>query len=324
MQSGKRLAVEVDSLPDDLIYKILSYVDTLYSVRLSVLSSRWRFIWISMPYLNFSSDEHISSSRYHEFVNNVLSVRCNNKIDVSSVSVMLGVNVTNRGLLLNSILDSILTMCKNLKNLTLERCRVFERDELSDAFTIINSRLLSLTLKKVVWHVDFVYVNTPQLKNLILVDTSPLEAKGYYGRSISALSGVTILTRDLTYLYIKGSYFPELCLDGFHSLEKVDLYISSPQKTNVHKIRYLLQRLHSVKSLALSLEIVELLSTSEEVISHQPSPFHSLKSLKIYPLQGLKPLELQCLRTYTLKSSLEMFPTQLDEEQEAMKKGLIH
>ncbi|PWA62784.1 F-box domain, Leucine-rich repeat domain, L domain-like protein [Artemisia annua] len=77
--SGKRMDVEVDrlsSLPDKLIYKILSYVDIVYCVRSSVLSSRWRFLWTSMPSLNFASRElYKSSSRYHEFVNNVLSGR---------------------------------------------------------------------------------------------------------------------------------------------------------------------------------------------------------------------------------------------------------
>ncbi|PWA91732.1 hypothetical protein CTI12_AA087560 [Artemisia annua] len=101
--------------------------------------------------------------------------------------------------------------------------------------------------------------------------------------------------------------------------ENVDLCLSSPQKTNVHRIPDLFQHLHSVKSLALILEISELLFTSEEVVSHQPSPFPSLKSLKIYPLQGLKTWPLWRLMTCQLKSSLEIFQTQLDEEQEAME-----
>ncbi|GJZ68056.1 hypothetical protein Tco_0631296 [Tanacetum coccineum] len=129
----------------------------------------------------------------------------------------------------------------------------------------------------------------------------------YIGNT-NALSGeLTISACDLTYLRIKGSYFPKLSVDGFRSLEKVDLCVSSPQKTNVHKIHDMFQRLHSVKYFALSLEIVELLSASKEDISHQTSPFPSLKTLKIYPLKGLK----------TLTSN--MFPTQLDQEQEAMK-----
>ncbi|PWA47220.1 F-box domain, Leucine-rich repeat domain, L domain-like protein [Artemisia annua] len=368
--------------------------------------SRWRFIWTSMPDLNFESRELSRSSPYHEFVNNVLSGR-NNKIDVSSVSLNLSVEVEDTESVVKRILEyafshnmleklvafaatwtrfvltliisiasskaerscvpliqeinfkslkhltmigttisglsyspwdlpalttlhlsvrldncsSILAMCQNLKNLTLERCEVFERKS-CNGFSIINSRLLNLTLKKVEWYVDFVLVDTPQLKNLIFVDPTQREdSYSFKKRSIrDILGGLTISARELTYLRIKGSYFPKLSLDG--SLEKVDLCISSPLKTDVHKICDLFQHLHSVKSLALSLEIVELLSNSEEVISHQPSPFASLKSLKIYPLKGLKTFPLQCLRMYPLKSSLEMFPNQLDQEQEAMKTKL--
>ncbi|GKD05859.1 F-box domain containing protein [Tanacetum coccineum] len=202
--------------------------------------------------------------------------------------------------------------CQNLKNLTLERCQVFEPQDF-DGFTINNSQLLSLTLTKVEWNnVYFVYVDTPQLKNLIFVDTPQPENRFSRKLAISA--------RDLTFLRIKASYFPNLSLyGGFPSLEKVDLCISYPQKKNVHRI---FQCLHSVKSLALSLEIVELLSTSDQLISHQPSPFPSLKSLKIYPSstnKGLKTLRSCELKNYRLKTSLEILKTQPDEEQEAMK-----
>ena len=108
MRSGKRLAVEVDrlsSLPDDLIYKILSYVSVVDSVRLSVLSSRWRFIWTSMPYLNFSCQNEYFASGYHEFLNNVFSLR-DNQIDVSSVSLDLYIqNFDNLKLSVKRILE---------------------------------------------------------------------------------------------------------------------------------------------------------------------------------------------------------------------------
>nr|GEU47423.1 hypothetical protein [Tanacetum cinerariifolium] len=377
MQSVDEEVDRLSSLANDLIYKILSYVDIIYSLRLSVLSSRWRFIRTTMPTLNFQSHEVYSiSSRYHEFVNDVLSAR-NNKIDVSSIILMLA-DVEDTILSVKRILEyafshnvqqltviwlrefqsppfllssnslkylkmigtldcrshspwdlpalttlhlyhvelyncsSIVAICQNLKNLTLERCKVFE-DEDSNGFTIINSRLVSLTLKKVDWYVGFVLVDTPQLKNFIFVDTP------HWQRKTNALSELTISAPGLTYLRIKGSDFPNLSLDEFCSLDKVDLCISSPQKTDVHKIRDLFQRLHSVKSLALSLEIVELLSTSKEVISHQLSPFTSLKSFKIYPLQGLKAWKSEyCIERYPLKSILDMFETQPDQEQEAM------
>jgi hypothetical protein len=47
----------LSSLPDDIIHKILSTVSMKDVVKTSVLSSRWRYIWTSMPYLNFSTKE---------------------------------------------------------------------------------------------------------------------------------------------------------------------------------------------------------------------------------------------------------------------------
>nr|XP_043639201.1 uncharacterized protein LOC122610259 isoform X2 [Erigeron canadensis] len=45
----------------------------------------------------------------------------------------------------------------------------------------------------------------------------------------------------------------------------------------------LLQQLYNVQFLTLNLKIIELLSSSVELISRQPSPFVNLKSLTIYP-----------------------------------------
>ncbi|GJU72873.1 hypothetical protein Tco_1264278 [Tanacetum coccineum] len=65
------------------------------------------------------------------------------------------------------------------------------------------------------------------------------------------------------------------------SLEKVDLTIIYPD--DAQAIVGLLQQIRSVKLFTLNLEIIECLSSSAELISHQPSPFANLKSLKIYP-----------------------------------------
>ncbi|GJZ21213.1 F-box domain containing protein [Tanacetum coccineum] len=56
-QVEKRMTDEIDrlsNLPDDLIHKILSFVGIKCAIELSALSSRWRYIWTSMPYLDFS------------------------------------------------------------------------------------------------------------------------------------------------------------------------------------------------------------------------------------------------------------------------------
>ncbi|PWA74171.1 F-box domain, Leucine-rich repeat domain, L domain-like protein [Artemisia annua] len=168
----------------------------------------------------------------------------------------------------------IIGMCQNLKNLTLNSCKVLQHGE---GFSITNSQLLNLTLKNVKeWSVKFVHVDTPQLKTLSIEECT---------------EELLISAPNLTYLLLNGTYHPiQLSAEGMRSFEKADLCINFPrgrkmQKKYARKIRDLFQHLHNVKCLALNLEIVEILCASVKVISHQPSPFASLESLKIYPAQ---------------------------------------
>ncbi|KAJ0790791.1 putative F-box domain, leucine-rich repeat domain superfamily, F-box-like domain superfamily [Helianthus annuus] len=76
----------LSSLSDDLIYKIFSFIGIKYVVQTSVLSSRWRFIWTSMPYLNFSREKIYDSHKLSKFITHVFSGR-NNQGEVSSVKL---------------------------------------------------------------------------------------------------------------------------------------------------------------------------------------------------------------------------------------------
>nr|XP_043625793.1 F-box/FBD/LRR-repeat protein At1g80470-like [Erigeron canadensis] len=94
MDSGPHDNIEVgvkadrlSNLSDDLIHKILSFVSINDTVKTMALSSRYRFIWTTMPYLNFDSDDF---SSLQNFVDCFLQRR-NNQIDVSSLYLDIGI-----------------------------------------------------------------------------------------------------------------------------------------------------------------------------------------------------------------------------------------
>ncbi|KAJ0666259.1 putative F-box domain, leucine-rich repeat domain superfamily, F-box-like domain superfamily [Helianthus annuus] len=318
MGSRKRRNVEGDrlsSLPDDLIHKILSFVSIKQTVETSVLSSRWRFIWTSMPYLSFSSEYFCTLLKVSEFVKHVLLGR-NNQTEVFSVELTFRGKITDafvKRILdyafshnvqqlnitclsakmidytlsrfsswylkdftltgctkkLSSIttpptweLPSLLTLnlhcvtlhdkgadlfshCANLKNLTLKNCTMIDLD--TSNFKICHPGLSSLTFENG-YGCGGVNVVTPQLKNL----------------SIKRWQGIHLISApNLSSLhYIENSCSLKISAD-FLCLEKVDVCISYvSDKANAHNVR---------------------LSSYVELISHQPSPFTDLKSLKIYP-----------------------------------------
>ncbi|PWA76870.1 F-box domain, Leucine-rich repeat domain, L domain-like protein [Artemisia annua] len=309
----------LSSLPDDIIHNILSFIGIKDAIKTSVLSSRWRHTWTSMRHLNFSTEDFSISARFSQFVEHFLSHR-NQLASVFSVKLSFGglptqafverilnyasthsvqrLSVTCiymgphrnfvfplslfscqslKHLTLTGSCDDmifiklksnwelpalttlylsnfklyeesseIFSNCPNLKNLTLKTCMKFRWDR----FDIYHSQLLNLTLEDIY---TAVYVEAPQLKTL----TVSISRSGYCSLKF---------TGDVL------------------SLEKVDMCITEAQESHAHEIVGLFQQFHSVKFLTLNLEIVELLFSSDKVVSHRSSSFANLESLEIYPV----------------------------------------
>ncbi|XP_076889699.1 F-box/LRR-repeat protein At1g55660-like [Bidens hawaiensis] len=342
----KEMNVERDrlsSLPDNLIHKILAFVSMKHVVETSLLSSRWRFMWTSMPYLNFSSDDFASLPQFSEAVAHVLSRR-DGQIEVESLVLSLNGKVSrgfakrvlnyafshnvqrmtirclveekiefplslfrSRSLkhltLIGSVDRSvasttwelpalttlhlghvtlycgndededddddddninIIAKCPNLKTLTLDGCKITG----SNGLSICHPRLSNLTLENGDWAWDLVHVVAPHLKKITIVNCD----------------WVHLSAPSLTSFIYRRGYSLEFSAGSLPSLEEVDLCIRKPRKTEAHTIFGLLQKFHGIKCLTINLEALEVVSSSVELISNQPSPFANLKKLNIYPV----------------------------------------
>ncbi|XP_071702104.1 F-box/LRR-repeat protein At3g26922-like [Rutidosis leptorrhynchoides] len=311
---GDRLS----SLSDDLIIKILSFNDTKQAVTTSILSSRWRNIWKSIPHLDLSSDDITSLNIFSLSVPHVLSSR-NDEIDLSSVK--LGVRGGFSLPFVKTVLSyayshnvqkmTIIWSCENKIKIPLS---LFISQSLKD-LTLIGSSRHNRPLCKIksswdlpalttlhVEHVKFNYKNhdeygglfsqCPNLKNLTLYNCtinrhfSNAKMVAHHLKNLTVVDcrgPLLIHTPELVSLMYKKPFFNRFSADDLSCLEKVDFYMSSSYEEDGYFVIQMLQQFRNVKYLTIGLEIVELLESSLGIIPNMPSPFTKLKSLTIYP-----------------------------------------
>ncbi|XP_076889028.1 F-box/LRR-repeat protein At3g26922-like [Bidens hawaiensis] len=306
-------------LPDDLILKIFSFVSSKDAVKTSVLSPRWRYAWTSVRHLSFSSDDFSTMAKFSNFVTLVLCRR-SKQAQLSSVNLYLRRNdvqdvpqrIMNYAFFLNVqhvnftclsnkyilfplslslastwelsslttlhldriiLYDGFFSKFPNLESLTLIHCNMMK----SKVLRICHPRLSNLSLDNGDYLSKTTNVVTPQLKSLNITNIS----NSYL---ISAPELVSFLFQDsCPFTFSRRSSPFKFLTDGFHSLENAQLSLRYLDNSDAPNIISLLEKLHNVKVLSLSMEIIKLLNASVELISHQPSPFAQLKSFKILP-----------------------------------------
>ncbi|KAJ0431498.1 putative F-box domain, leucine-rich repeat domain superfamily, F-box-like domain superfamily [Helianthus annuus] len=281
----------LSSLPDDLIHKILSFIGIKDAINTCVLSSRWRYIWTTLPYLNFSQKNLRTSYVPSKFVTDVLTHR-NNLIGLSSITLSYGrLNWYH--------VEKTLSYALRYDVQKLKLKSLYGHD-ITGPVSLFNSQ----SLKHLTLYGGYLVP--------LLMPTSKWELLGLTTlRLMYGLEGFRICHPRLSHLRIydgkeklfRGDQAVHISKDTLHSLENLDL---GTLKADASKIFGLLQHLHGVKFLALNVELVEFLSASMELISSPPSPFTNLKSLEFYEV--FRPLE-KPLSTEIMKYFLDGSPS---------------
>lgn len=76
----------ISRLPDDLLHRILKFVDTKLGVQTSALSKRWKFVWTTLPFLKFEWDQRYSAANISNLSRHVLNHR-NHQSQISSLEI---------------------------------------------------------------------------------------------------------------------------------------------------------------------------------------------------------------------------------------------
>ncbi|CAN1179369.1 Putative FBD-associated F-box protein At5g22720 [Linum perenne] len=80
-EGSKRKSTRLSDLPDSILHHILSFLTSKWAVQTSVLSRRWRCLWKYVPVLNLLSYSFFEYSQFVNFVDKVLSLRYQFKLD---------------------------------------------------------------------------------------------------------------------------------------------------------------------------------------------------------------------------------------------------
>ncbi|KAL8099199.1 hypothetical protein AgCh_031752 [Apium graveolens] len=78
----------LSTLPDELLHRILKFVDTKSGVQTSALSKRWKLVWTTLPFLYFKWDQRFSAANTSNLARHVLKHR-NHGSQISCLEIAL-------------------------------------------------------------------------------------------------------------------------------------------------------------------------------------------------------------------------------------------
>ncbi|KAL7087275.1 hypothetical protein ACP275_13G057900 [Erythranthe tilingii] len=304
----------ISDLPDEVIFHILSFLQTKFSVRTSILSRRWRYLWSYVPNLHFHNENQggiIDRVLSLHKLQSIATFRATDWIHRSDYQIekwiTFAVERNVRNLHLNCrqfdiVLPQCLFTCKTLVDLRLESCGVIPN--LGGAMFL--PRLKKLHLIQVQYEGDeslphllsgcpvleelsielFIdysscKISSHTVKRLVInsyFDGGGYDYEGYHHR-------LEINTPALVYLQLFDYSTQYIKCGELTALTEADIYICNNVKPEdgflySRSLMEFIDRLHNVKCLKLNLlhctEIIDSVFSTWERIS-----FHNLTKLEL-------------------------------------------
>ncbi|CAL9231198.1 unnamed protein product [Arabidopsis halleri] len=296
----------ISLLPDHLLCQILSDLPTKIVVKTSVLSKRWKRVWLSVPLANFDVSEFRGYYEFASVVHGFLDISRETCIHKLKLALKRSHNAVDQSYLTQWIHKAVM---RKVQHLDILSCRwSYLGTELMPFSLYTCETLVSLKLHYVSLP-DFDYVSLPRLKIMHLEDNiypndallenlisscPVLEAlnvardvenivKVLRVRSLSLKSLILVLDGDgyteddgwevvidapgLSYLSLRDDQSKSFVLSSLSSPAKVDFDISFDAVRSV--VRNFFSRLSSVRDMTMSGTTLKVLS---RYMRHEPLP----------------------------------------------------
>lgn len=308
---------KISELPDAIIYKIFSSLDTKTLVQSSIYSNRWRHLWKSIQTLTFNP----TSPTTVDFIDRVLFLRDNNsnvhhftfssrhEINTSRVCTwilaLIRSHIQRLDLELNlddvfELPDSLFTSdikilklskygmfsiqlpitvasCTNIKKLELITVQ-FPKGN-SDNKLILNCSVLEslLMMDCVLFHLEVLNISLPRLENFVFVDD--------FDRQSSC--EINVCTPKLRSFQFRSPLFGEFSLGSLPDIVSADVdvyrmdYYGIEKHVYTQRLMKVLSKIRNVKELTLSASLVKTLTKLRTTLETFPGLFANVKCMEL-------------------------------------------
>ncbi|AES81067.2 cyclin-like F-box protein [Medicago truncatula] len=221
---------KISALPDSLLYYILSFVSIKDAATTSILSKRWRPLWLSQLFLNLDDEPFPDSPTFCNFVYSLMAMR-----DITLPILSFHLQCWNDYDCRDIYNFLYIAIQRGVENLNIDFSHSLFSQMTLPSFVFSSKTLSILKLKQITLN-EVPFVNLPSLKALYL----DVVTFTYYELILKLLSGCPILqylgTNNLV-VELPYSERPVISLSNLIRANICDIHIEFDWLQNVERLR---------------------------------------------------------------------------------------